>query len=165
MALVPAPPKKRSAAIAIVGWLLFLSAILNITFGALDIFVSDVFSQTGTSLPILAEQVADDELTEQEFFLIDGVVSIFVGVVQLGLTIGFWREKRWAWVAAMSWQAFKLLFGIVAALAGPADFVSLAFAILLVFTLNQTDVRRVFNIRRQPDESSSVTPLRILDSN
>jgi hypothetical protein len=45
------------------------------------------------------------------------------------------------------------------------DVLTLVFAILLVFVLNQSDVRHAFGITRQQNDPSTIKPLRSFDVN
>ena len=154
---------KRSAAITILFWILLLGALLNVFIGVLSVYASEFFESGGT-LPILAEEENEEFFTERGEFFVEGIWYSIVGAGQLIIAIGFARQQRWAWVAAMTWQAMKLLVEVATALVGGGNIMTMLFAILVVFLLNQSDVRRAFSILREPNESSS-PPLRALDVN
>lgn len=154
---------RRPIAITLAGWILFIGALLNIIFGLLFVYASGVLSQAPNAVVIFTEEGDDTTLTEKGADTVQGAIDLVLGVVQLVITIGFWRMQRWAWVAAMSWQALKLLFEIASVFLGGGTLITILFASLLVFLLNQADVRRVFNI--QPENESSSQSVRILDSN
>lgn len=156
--------KRRPIAITIVGVLLIVTAFLNIALGVFLVWVNNVALPQGTN--IMAElELTDGDLTDPVDILFEGVIYTVLGIVQLVIGIGFWRLARWAWVAAMSWQALKLLLELLNFFIGEIEPVSLIFAILLVLLLNQSDVRRVFGILQHESESSSTAPNRPLDVN
>lgn len=158
-------PEKRPAAITILTWILFLSAVVNILIGIFELWdLSDLHNGLN-SIEIIAPLDTDEVFTPDGAIYMRAVWLVVVGVVQLGITFGFWRVQRWAWVMAMTWQALKLLTGVATAFLGSVEFFPLFFAILIVLLLNQTDVRRAFGILPKPDESAGTTPLRIFESN
>lgn len=165
MATTPPSKPKRPAAVTIAGWILLLGALLNILVGVLFLYASNILTQDPNAVIIFEE---DDEspnlLTDSGEEVAQGVGDLVLGIVQLAISIGFWRQQRWAWVAAMSWQALKLLFEIASVFVGGGTLITILFASLLVFLLNQSDVRRAFNIRRSENESPP-PPIRSLDVN
>lgn len=160
----PAKPK-RPIAIAISGWILFIGALLNILIGILFLYAAGGFVRDPDAVIIFTDEDLAESEMHQEQLITEGVIDLVLGIVQLAITIGFLRVQHWAWVAAMSWQAVKLLFEIASVLLGGGTLIAILFACLLVFLLNQSDVRRAFNIRRQENEPSSVTTLGSFDSN
>jgi hypothetical protein len=82
------------------------------------------------------------------------VFEVFVGFVQLVIAIGFWAVRRWAWIAAITWQAFQLLIAIGYFLGGNPPEWTLVFPIALIFLLNQTDLRRHFGVIERENESA-----------
>lgn len=156
--------KKRPVIVTVLTWLLILGALLNITLGVLSIIASEIIESGGT-IEILASDADDGLLSEPGEWLLEGAGYLFVGIVQAVFAIGFWRQRRWAWVGEMTWQALRILLSVAGALAGNLEPFSLALSILLIFLLNQSDVRRIFGIRYQPNESTPITPLNAFDSN
>lgn len=159
----PKPSGKRPLAVTILTWVLVLSSLGSIAIGGLSI-ASFVIEFEGGRIVVFDEDIDDQVLTDQGELALDGIWYSIVGVVQLVITIGFWRLKRWAWVAAMSWQALKLLVDVANGLAGNPEPLALGLSILLVLLLNQSDVRRVFGIRRNSNEPASTPTLNSFDS-
>lgn len=157
---------KRAAAITIAGWILLVGALVNLVSGVLYLYGSELLTSNANTVEIFSEGDAAqvDPLTQQGEFAAQGVIDLFLGVVQLVITFGFWGQQRWAWVAAMSWQALKLLFEIASVLNGGGTMLTILFASLLVLLLNQNEVRRAFQIQPPEDESSSPS-IRSLDVN
>lgn len=158
------PKPKTPIAVTLLTWLLLLTSLLNIAAGALSVYASEILEE-GNTIPILAELESEETFTEPGEWFVEGIWYMLVGAGQLIITFGFWRQKRWAWVAAMSWQALKLLVEVSSALSDRVEPLPLAVAIVLVFMLNQSEVRRVFAIRPQANEPTRITPLRSFDSN
>lgn len=160
---------KRPFAVAFVSIWIFLAALLDLSYGAL-LFVSTDFVAKPPEIQIQIEQerAAYPFLDNQLFTAAEGIVYMTLGIVQLALGIGFWRLKCWAWVGIMSLQALSLLIDLANMLNGDTDkpVVSLALAIILVFLLNQTNVRQVFGIRSLTNESTHAnTSFRSFDGN
>lgn len=156
--------KKRPVIVTVLTWLLILGALLNIVLGVLSIYASEILESGGT-IEILAS-VEDERLfSDAGEWLVEGTTYLVVGIVQAVFAIGFWRQRKWAWVGEMTWQALRILLSVATALAGNLEPFSLALSILLIFLLNQSDVRRIFGIRYQPNESTPITPLNAFDSN
>jgi hypothetical protein len=70
--------------------------------------------------------------------------------------IGLMRMKRWSWVTLIVWVGISLTIGIIryfyrdGTSFGPADYAVMAADVVLVFVLNQSEVQRIYGIRR-PD--------------
>ncbi len=157
----------RPIAVTVAGWILVLSAVLNITVGILYLYASGTLTPEPVTFGVFSDEELNKELDEafknEQADLIEGGADLILGIVELVIAIGFWRIKQWAWVAAVSWQALKLLFEIASVLLGGGTLVTILFASLMVFLLNQAVVRRAFHI--QPENESTSQPVRILDSN
>lgn len=75
-------------------------------------------------------------------------------IVGLAVLIGLLRMKRWSWVTLMVWAGISLTTGLIryfyrgTAGFGPADFAVMAADVVLVFVLNQSEVQRIYGIRR-----------------
>ncbi len=153
---------KRPLVITIVGILLILTALYGLIMGSLmlvsifetgSISVSDILEPSDS--PQVFTQLGDE--------LLGAIFMIATGLVQLVICIGFWRGRRWAWVAAISWQALKLLIGLGASFFVDAAAFSVIFSVILVFLLNAAEVRHAFGIRTNENESNQHTPLNALD--
>ena len=75
---------------------------------------------------------------------IAGILSILLAIVLIGVIIGLWRYRRWAWFAAMVLQGIALIVGIWQYFHGGTPYINLLLNTLIVFYLNQRDVRRIF---------------------
>lgn len=146
--------QKRPPAITIAGWILLFGALLNLAIGALYLYAADLSSNPSGPVIIFENEDSEQLFTEQGELVTQGAVSIVLGAVELLFVFGFWRLQRWAWIGAMSWQALKLLLEIAAVFVGGSNMLTILFAGIVVFLLNQTDVRRAFQILRSNDSSS-----------
>jgi hypothetical protein len=79
-------------------------------------------------------------------------------LVGLAVLIGLLRMRRWSWVALVVWVGFSLALGLLhysyrgSWAFAPSDFAVLAADMLLAFALNQSDVQRIYGIRRDDAE-------------
>jgi hypothetical protein len=79
-------------------------------------------------------------------------------LVGLAVLIGLLRMRRWSWVALVVWVGFSLALGLLhysyrsSWAFAPSDFAVLAADMLLAFALNQSDVQRIYGIRRDDVE-------------
>lgn len=163
MVTLPSQKHRRPLAVTIVVWVLVISALLNIVLGAFVFFLGTA-RLGGNAEIIFVSEEGEDLLEDPTEFLLMGSVGIAVAVVQIVIAIGFWFEKQWAWVAAVSWQALQLLIEIATPFGTPDKVPTMVFGIIIIFLLNQSDVRRTFNIKRT-DNATSPKPLTILDVN
>ncbi len=74
-----------------------------------------------------------------------GIVLISISLVMFIVAFSFIRQKSWAWLAAMTIQGLSLLVGLVEYIIDNPNYVALAFGVVLVFYLNQQEVRDVYN--------------------
>lgn len=155
--------RKRPVVVTILTWILVIGSLLNLAIGIISLAALG-YELQGGEITIMAGDEGTELFTDQGELFVEGVWYTLVGLVQLVITIGFWRTKRWGWVAVMTLQALNLLMDVANALAGNPGVISLGISILLVLLLNQSDVRRTFGILRNPNEPAAVTPLNSLDS-
>lgn len=73
-----------------------------------------------------------------------GIVNIVVAVLLLLVVWGLWRLKYWAWFSTMVLTGIALIFGIWQYWHGATPYASLLINALIVFYLNQNDLRRLF---------------------
>ncbi|NTW09312.1 MAG: hypothetical protein HGA28_07070 [Anaerolineaceae bacterium] len=79
-------------------------------------------------------------------------------LVAIVVLIGLLRMKRWSWVMLVFWTSISLSIGILhyfyrsLSPFNPADFAVMATDMLLVFALNQSDIQRLYGIRKDDSE-------------
>jgi uncharacterized membrane protein (DUF2068 family) len=81
------------------------------------------------------------------------IVSLSTEIVSIIIAIGLWRMHRWAWVLIMMQLGIIMAFDLVAYFSGDPNFLSMLRNIVIVFYLNQTDVRAAFMYQRAPLET------------
>lgn len=73
------------------------------------------------------------------------MVLIAVALVMFVVAFAFIMQKQWAWLAAVTIQGVSLLVGLVEYLIDNPNYVALAFGVIMVFYLNQQEVRDIYN--------------------
>jgi hypothetical protein len=76
------------------------------------------------------------------------VVLIAISLVMFVVVFSFIRQKPWAWLAAITIQGLSLLVGLVEYAIDNPNYVALAFGVVMVFYLNQQEVRDIYNQKR-----------------
>ncbi|HZQ08570.1 MAG TPA: hypothetical protein VFD70_18455 [Anaerolineae bacterium] len=163
-ALQTPPPSKtpRPPAITVVGLMIFFVALLNIGIASLLVLSGQVAFNLAAS-DMIAPLESEQLLTEEGDLLATVIILVIFSIVLLIIGIGFLRLERWAWVAAMTWLAFSLLFELATLYTSEATAISSGFAIVLIFMINSADVRRAFGIVRRQHEATPLTPLESID--
>ncbi|OQY80754.1 MAG: hypothetical protein B6D41_20595 [Chloroflexi bacterium UTCFX4] len=150
---------KRPIVVAFVCLWIFLAALVDLFYGGL-LFASTDFIAKPPEVQAQIEQARAENLflDDQLVDAAEGALYMILGMVQVVLGIGFWQLKRWAWVGVMSWQALSLMISLADMLNGDntQSIVSLMLAILLVFLLNQSNVRQIFGVLQLTNESVNV---------
>lgn len=144
------PKQKRPIAITLVGLIVFFAALYNLALGGLIVWSANAINDPPDfDMEILNARDIPELLADEDVTKVEGILYLVLGAVQMIFCIGFWRIARWAWVGIMTWQVVKMLVDITGFLAPERPVISLMLSILIVFLLNQADVRRVFGIRVQ----------------
>jgi hypothetical protein len=79
-------------------------------------------------------------------------------LVAIAVLIGLLTMRRWSWVALVFWVSVSLSIGILhyfyrsLSAFNPSDYAVMAADMVLVFALNQFDVQRIYEIRRDDVE-------------
>lgn len=73
------------------------------------------------------------------------IVLIALASVMFFVAFAFIMKKPWAWLAAVTIQGISLLVGLVEYLIDNPNYVALAFGVVMVFYLNQQEVRDIYN--------------------
>ncbi len=146
--------KKRPAVITIVALFILLSAVLNMGGGALLVWAG-YLGETGNPEILHELATGDPDFADPETVLVIGIETLVIGVVELVIFFGFLGVKEWAWTAAISWQALSLLLELAHYFQGTVNPLALGLAVLLVFILNQSEVRRQFGVIKSTNEFSN----------
>ena len=135
------PTRRRSRSVTILAGLHFLQSLILLGFGIY--FVSTAgWAQTDVTqatrfLPLALFQG-----------MISGVVTLVLALLGVIIAFALLRLKSWAWMAAMELQGLGLLAAIYAYLRGNPNYVGMLISIILVFYLNQQEIRAAFRGRR-----------------
>ena len=73
-----------------------------------------------------------------------GLANILIAALLLFVVWGLWRLKYWAWFSTMVLAGIALIFGIWQYWHGGTPYVDLLINVLIVFYLNQHDLRQLF---------------------
>lgn len=149
---------KRPIVVAFVCLWIFLAALVDLFYGGLLFASTDLIAKAPEIQAQIEQTRAANLFLEDQFVdAAAGALYMTLGAVQLAMGVGFWLLKRWAWVSIMSWQALSLMINLADLLNGDNDLpiASLALTILLVFLLNQSNVRQLFGVRPLTGESTS----------
>ena len=134
----PGLERPRAVTVVAVGHLL-QGVALSVAGG---IFLLGAFPLVSGGLPI--------DRREQLELSVLGIVLVLLGLLALIATFGLDRLRPWAWSVAMTAQGIGLAVGLSSHFLDGLSYnedVSLAMGILLVFMLNQNEVRRAFQGR------------------
>ena len=71
-------------------------------------------------------------------------IALVILVVGLIIAIGLWRLHRWAWAGVMIWTGVNLATALYQYFHGRPDYAAMAEGMVVVFYLNQRDVRQAF---------------------
>lgn len=81
--------------------------------------------------------------------LLLSVVNIAFAILLVVIIIGLWRYQYWAWFGTMVLTGIALIVGIWQYLNGGTPYATLLVNALIVFYLNQRDLRRIFEDHQQ----------------
>lgn len=73
------------------------------------------------------------------------VFMLVLGIISIVLAIGLWQMKEWAWIATLVLQGITIAIQILQLVLGKApNFLSLAFAVVIVIYLMRPEVKQAF---------------------
>ena len=79
--------------------------------------------------------------------VLNATIAIFCAV----LGVGLWRMRDWAWYAAMIASGLSMFFLIWRHFYGGQPYVNMFFVVVIVFYLNQREVKAAFQSVREAD--------------
>ncbi len=148
-----APHRKRPIAVTIIALLLVGEVLLRLYWVGHAALGLDLLGK-GFPWPLWEDgglNPAGIELGVAGFRLLWALVGLAVLIGLLGM-------RQWSWVALVVWVGFSLALGILhyfyrfAWSFGVSDYAVMAADMLLAFALNQSDVQRIYGIRRDDAE-------------
>lgn len=136
-----APTTERARSISILAWLHGLQAIALLVYGLA------LLAQV--ALPAIVQEEAGQFLPLGLFdWMRSGLALVVLGGMGLFVALALFRRQKWAWLVAMSYQGLGLLAGLISYWRGQPHYFGLLVGIILVFYLNQHDVRLAFQTVR-----------------
>jgi hypothetical protein len=146
---------KRPRSVTLIGAALLLHGLGLTAFGGTLIGLI-LAQQFGWLTPDYAAQVATLQLPSLLVLVSITVQGIF-GIVS---SIGLLRMRPWAWLMAMIVQGISMILYLADYVRGSPNYVGMAFAVFVVFYLNQRDIQRIFDVARpgSADPPHSVEP-------
>jgi hypothetical protein len=105
---------------------------------------------------IRAPLFEDWRLTGLGSALLSSAVYLLLSIAGIVVLIGFLRLRPWAWVLLMAWTGISLSISLVEYFYRHApNYAVMAANAVIAFALNTGDVRRIFGIGRNENESAA----------
>lgn len=146
MAATDTPPRrrKRPAIVTIVIGIFILETIARIVVTLIYFAEVGVFSEQVAR--IVQVQLQDEPSPVLGIRAVATAISLIFFVIT---TVGLIRLRTWAWTAAMALIGIRLAFGLGDYLFDSPAFELLIFSVVLVFLLNQHQVRKAYGITKE----------------
>ena len=87
-------------------------------------------------------------MAPQSWSLLESLVTMLVTAV---LVVGLWRYRLWAWYGMMLLLAYWMASDAVGYFRGTPEYISMALNVVMIFYMNQREVRVLFEGRSQAD--------------
>jgi hypothetical protein len=143
----PAAPARPRAA-AIVAWLQILQGLGSLLIGLAFTL------QAGADLGGLPRPLPYLNIVNPVGAFERGVLQLLLAYPILWVGFGLFHLRRWAWLGAMMLQGIVLFINLVGYFRGRANLFSMAMSVLIVFYLNQAEVREAFHPAPAPAEEA-----------
>ena len=122
------PPEKRPFGLIVIIGLLCLNFAIALT---------TIFLLFGGFIPNLSQLTSDSQ------HLIAALV-LLIDIWGLGIIYGLWLYRSWAWPVLMVQTGTNLLVMLVNYFEGHPHYLDMVVSVLIVFYLNQTEIRQRF---------------------
>jgi hypothetical protein len=143
--ITPSPRRRRRPAIVTIVIVVFVLEVISRVVVTLIYFAEvGVFSEQVARIVQIQLQ---DEPTA--VLGVRAVASAIFLIFYFITTIGLIRLRSWAWTAAMALIGIRLAFGLGDYLFDSPAFDLLIFSVVLVFLLNQHQVRKTYGITKE----------------
>ena len=86
--------------------------------------------------------------------LLSSASYLILSVAGIVTLVGFLHLRRWSWVLLMTWTVMSLIISLVDYFYSHANYVVMASNVIIAFSLNITDIQRMFGVRR--DDGSNL---------
>lgn len=141
----PAKKKKdkRPIAVTIIAWAILILFLVRL-YQAIDPLLATGVFETGRLGPIWQ----NDGLTDNGHLLLVSVAYGFFSISGIIVLVGFLKMQRWSWVVLITWTALSLITTLLDFTYDEPNYIVMASDVIIAFALNQSDVQRIFGIRR-----------------
>lgn len=78
----------------------------------------------------------------------NGLVAVFLGLINLVIAVALSRLRHWAWIGALALQGVSLIAALMAYLSQRPNYISMVLGVVLVLYLNQSEIQVAF--QREP---------------
>ncbi len=145
---------KRPLSVILVGALVLIQGLV---FTAIWGLILSAFGTRywGALPPKVVAELPDITLPE----LLLAVTNLVMGLVGLISGVGILRLRAWAGLMALIAQGMNLVAELVSYTRGEANYLNMLISVIIVFYLNQRDVRNAFSVaqhREDPESARSV---------
>ena len=92
------------------------------------------------------------EIARSGWGLPESVILMLAVVI---VVVGLWRYRLWAWYGMMLLLAYWMATDAIGYFRGAPDYLSMVLNVVMVFYLNQREVRDLFEVRPQPEGANA----------
>ena len=140
--------RKRPIAVTIAGLIIFVYLLYLVGRSAYESYLSGVWQPNA-----LASLFTTSQVTVPQVATVGSWVRLALGILGLVILIGFLQQKRWSWVAFVTWLALGLVRTLALYFLGAPDYDVMLMGVVLMLLLNQQEVQEAFGVRQayEPD--------------
>ncbi len=140
--------KKRPIAVSIIAVAIMVLFLIRL-YQVFMPLMQQHFFQTGITRPLFD----GGRLSAQGWALLPSLTYLVLSGAGIVVLIGFLRVHRWSWVVLMAWTGISLTISLVDYFYSHANYAVMASNVIIAFALNQTEVQRIFGIRKETSGS------------
>ena len=144
--------EKRPIAISIVGIILLIAIGVYLYRAFIGLSTLNVFVY---GIPRIV--IENYRLTPQSRELLINLYLLSAGLLVIVLLIGFLSSQRWAWIGLLIWNFITLVILTIGYFGGHPQYIFMALGVILVFSLNQVEVRRLCDIYWEHEEGNETS--------
>ncbi len=140
--------RKRPVAVTIVGTIALFMAIVSFFLGIASIWNTGIVVESQQQQLV----IVSSRLTPEATALVFAVYELVAAAVTIVLMWGFLRLRFWAWISVMVWVGLGLAVQITRYFYGEPGYLRMFLYMLLLFALNQVEVREAFGLHRRGED-------------
>lgn len=140
---------KRNSGVIILAGLHFIQSLVLLGYGLYLYSVSDQL-QSGPERFLRFLPIA---WVEGYFSTIAMVIIALTGLI---IAVALFQVRRWSWMAAILLQGVGLLAGLFDYLRGQPNYVGMVFGVILVFYLNQREIKMTYRSQSRAPELGTI---------